>query len=53
VAIVDEEIQLVILDDVIGQHVERDVHVSIVLGFHGCSKVKFLQITHHALGSWH
>jgi len=51
-AIVDEGFQLVMLDDAVGQHVQWDAHVGIILGFHGCSKVEILQVAHHPPGCW-
>jgi len=52
-AMVDQAVKLVMVHDVVREHGHRDVHVSIVLGFHWCAKVKIFEVAHHALGIGH
>jgi len=48
VTVVDKVMQFVVIHDCWGNNSDRDAHVGIVGGLHGCAKVEILEVTHHA-----
>jgi len=49
-AIVHQQLELVVLHDGWRDYPSWDVHVGIVLRLHGCAQIEVLQVAHHALG---
>jgi len=48
VALVDEQAELVVFNDLVGQDGHWDVHVCIVFGWHGGAEI--FEIAHHGFG---
>jgi len=44
--------KVVVVNDLRGKDVHRDVHASVVLSQHGGAQVKIFEVTHHALCLW-
>jgi len=50
---VNQGVELIVLHDVVGEHSNGDVHVGVVLGFHGGTQIEVFEVAHHAPGMGH
>jgi len=50
IALVDQGVGIIVINDLVRQDSHGDVHVCIVFCWHGGAQVEIFKITHHALG---